>query len=81
MKATAPYIALLALVGFLYLSSKDYEEEVESAEIEQQLRQQAKLEQAAEIEQQLRQQAKLEQAADSLGLTGQDWIDFVNRED
>ena len=65
MKATAPYIALLALVGFLYLSSKDYEAEVESAEIEQQLRQ----------------QAKLEQAADSLGLTGQDWIDFVNRED
>ena len=65
MKATAPYIALLALVGFLYLSSKDYEEEVESAEIEQQLRQ----------------QAKLEQAADSLGLTGQDWMDYVNGED
>lgn len=65
MKATAPYIALLALVGFLYLSSKDFEAEQESARIEQQLRQ----------------QAKLEQAADSLGLTGQDWIDFVNRED
>lgn len=65
MKATAPYIALLALVGFLYLSSKDYEAEVESAEIEQQLRQ----------------QAKLEQAADSLGLTGQDWLDYVNGED
>lgn len=65
MKATAPYIALLALVGFLYLSSKDYEAEVESAEIEQQLRQ----------------QAKLEQAADSLGLTGQDWMDYVNGED
>lgn len=65
MKATAPYIALLALVGFLYLSSKDYEEEVESAEIEQQLRQ----------------QAKLEQVADSLGLTGQDWLDYVNGED
>ena len=65
MKATAPYIALLAFVGFLYLSSKDYEAEVESAEIEQQLRQ----------------QAKLEQAADSLGLTGQDWIDIVNREE
>ena len=65
MKATAPYIALLALVGFLYLSSKDYEAEVESAEIEQELRQ----------------QAKLEQAADSLGLTGQDWLDYVNGED
>ena len=65
MKATSPYIALLALVGFLYLSSKDYEAEVESAEIEQQLRQ----------------QAKLEQAADSLGLTGQDWLDYVNGED
>ena len=65
MKATAPYIALLALVGFLYLSSKDYETAKEEAEIEQQLRQ----------------QAKLEQAADSLGLTGQDWLDYVNGED
>lgn len=65
MKATAPYIALLALVGFLYLSSKDFEAEQESARIEQQLRQ----------------QAKLEQAADSLGLTGQDWLDYVNGED
>ncbi len=65
MKATAPYIALLALVGFLYLSSKDFEAEQESARIEQELRQ----------------QAKLEQAADSLGLTGQDWLDYVNGED
>ena len=65
MKATTLYLAVLALVGFLYLSSKDFEAEQESARIEQELRQ----------------QAKLEQAADSLGLTGQDWIDFVNRED
>ena len=65
MKATAPYIALLALVGFLYLSSKDFEAEQDSARIEQELRQ----------------QAKLEQAADSLGLTGQDWLDYVNGED
>lgn len=65
MKATTPYIALLALVGFLYLSSKDFEAEQESARIEQELRQ----------------QAKLEQAADSLGLTGQDWLDYVNGED
>lgn len=65
MKATTLYLAVLALVGFLYLSSKDFEAEQESAEIEQQLRQ----------------QAKLEQTADSLGLTGQDWIDFVNGED
>lgn len=65
MKATAPYIALLALVGFLYLSSKDFEAEQESARIEQELRQ----------------QAKLEQTADSLGLTGQDWLDYVNGED
>lgn len=65
MKAAAPYIAVLALVGFLYLSSKDFEAEQESAEIEQQLRQ----------------QAKLEQTADSLGLTGQDWMDYVNGED
>lgn len=65
MKATTLYLAVLALVGFLYLSSKDYEAEVESARIEQQLRQ----------------QAKLEQTADSLGLTGQDWMDYVNGED
>lgn len=65
MKATAPYIALLALVGFLYLSSKDFEAEQESARIEQELRR----------------QAKLEQTADSLGLTGQDWLDYVNGED
>lgn len=65
MKATTLYLAVLALVGFLYLSSKDFEAEQESAEIEQQLRQ----------------QAKLEQTADSLGLTGQDWMDYVNGED
>lgn len=65
MKATALYLFVLFLIGFLFLSSKDYEAEVESAEIEQQLRQ----------------QAKLEQAADSLGLTGQDWLDYVNGED
>ena len=64
MKATAPYIALLALVGFLYLSSKDFEAEQESARIEQELYR----------------QARLEQVADSLGLTGQDWINFVNEE-
>lgn len=65
MKATTLYLAVLALVGFLYLSSKDFEAEQESARIEQELRQ----------------QAKLEQAADSLGLTGQDWLDYVNGED
>ncbi len=65
MKATTLYLAVLALVGFLYLSSKDFEAEQESARIEQQLRQ----------------QAKLEQTADSLGLTGQDWMDYVNGED
>lgn len=65
MKATALYLFVLFLIGFLFLSSKDYETELEEAEIEQQLRQ----------------QAKLEQAADSLGLTGQDWLDYVNGED
>lgn len=65
MKATTLYLAVLALVGFLYLSSKDFEAEQESARIEQELRQ----------------QAKLEQTADSLGLTGQDWLDYVNGED
>lgn len=65
MKATTLYLVVLALVGFLYLSSKDFEAEQESARIEQELRQ----------------QAKLEQTADSLGLTGQDWMDYVNGED
>ena len=64
MKATTLYLAVLALVGFLYLSSKDFEAEQESARIEQELYR----------------QARLEQVADSLGLTGQDWIDFVNEE-
>lgn len=65
MKATALYLFILFLIGFLFLSSKDYETAKEEAEIEQQLRQ----------------QAKLEQTADSLGLTGQDWMDYVNGED
>lgn len=64
MKATTLYLSVLALVGFLYLSSKDFEEEQESARIEQELYR----------------QARLEQVADSLGLTGQDWINFVNEE-
>ena len=64
MKATTLYLAVLALAGFLYLSSKDFEAEQESARIEQELYR----------------QARLEQVADSLGLTGQDWIDFVNEE-
>lgn len=64
MKATTLYLAVLALVGFLYLSSKDFEAEQESARIEQELYR----------------QARLEQVADSLGLTGQDWINFVNED-
>ena len=64
MKATTLYLVVLALVGFFYLSSKDFEEEQESARIEQELYR----------------QARLEQVADSLGLTGQDWINFVNEE-
>ena len=64
MKATTLYLAVLALAGFLYLSSKDFEAEQESARIEQELYR----------------QARLEQVADSLGLTGQDWINFVNEE-
>ena len=43
MKATALYLFILFLIGFLFLSSKDYETAKEEAEIEQQLRQQAKL--------------------------------------
>ena len=64
MKATTLYLAVLALVGFFYLSSKDFEEEQESVRIEQELYR----------------QARLEHVADSLGLTGQDWINFVNEE-
>lgn len=65
MKATALYLFVLFLIGFLFLSSKDYETELEEAKIEKELLQ----------------KAKLEQAADSLGLTGQDWMDYVNGED
>lgn len=65
MKPASLYLSLFALAGFLYLSDRDFEAEKE----------------AARVEQRLYRQAKLEQAADSLGLTGQDWIDFVNREE
>lgn len=65
MKATALYLFVLFLIGFLFLSSKDYETELEEAKIEKELLQ----------------KAKLEQTADSLGLTGQDWLDYVNGED
>lgn len=65
MKPASLYLSLFALAGFLYLSDRDYEAEKE----------------AARVERQLYRQAKLEQAADSLGLTGQDWINFVNREE
>lgn len=65
MKATALYLFVLFMIGFLFLSSKDYETELEEAKIEKELLQ----------------KAKLEQTADSLGLTGQDWLDYVNGED
>ena len=65
MKATALYLFVLFLIGFLFLSSKDYETELEEVKIEKELFQ----------------KAKLEQTADSLGLTGQDWMDYVNGED
>ena len=62
MKASTFLIFLLALAGYLYLSSSDYESERE----------------AAATEQALLRQAHVEQTADSLGLTGQDWINYVN---
>lgn len=58
-------LAIASLAGFLYLSSKDYEMALQDAEIERELRQ----------------EAELVRAADSLGLEGQAWLDFVNRED
>lgn len=58
-------LALLSLAGYLYLSSVDYEMAREDAQVENRLRQ----------------EAELVRAADSLGLEGQAWLDFVNRED
>lgn len=65
MKTSTFYLLLLALAGYFYLSSEDYKQELE----------------AAETEQALLRQARLEQTAGSLGLSGQDWLDFVNEED
>lgn len=58
-------LSLFALAGYLYLSSVDYEMACEDAQVEYRLRQ----------------EAELVRAADSLGLEGQAWLDFVNRED
>lgn len=65
MKASTLCLGILAVAGFLYLSCKDFEAELESAEIERQL---------------LR-EAERVRVADSLGLAGRDWLDFVNMED
>ena len=62
MKALFPYALIAALVLFLAASHNEYEQEVEEERIEQQLQ----MERIAEAH------------ADSLGLTGQDRINFIN---
>ena len=62
MKALLPYFVIAALVMFLVASHNEYEQEVEEERIEQQLQ----MERIAEAH------------ADSLGLTGQDRINFIN---
>ena len=58
-------IAILAVAGFLFLSRWEYEMEVEES--------------AATEE--LMETRRLAEAADSLGLTGEDWVEYVNGED
>lgn len=62
MKTTTYYIALLIVALILIDSNDEYKQEVEEHRIEQDL----KREETAEAH------------ADSLGLTGQDRIDFIN---
>lgn len=62
MKALFPYVLIATLVMFLVASHNEYEQEVEDERIEQQLQK----ERIAEAH------------ADSLRLTGQDRINFIN---
>ena len=65
-KRTAVVVAALAaLAGYLYLSGQDYEMMLEDQRIGSEMMR----------------VARMEQTADSLGLDGQDWLDFVNGED
>lgn len=62
MKAITYYIGLFIVVMILIASNTEYKQEVEEHRIEHEL----KIEEKAEAH------------ADSLGLTGQDRIDFIN---
>ncbi len=62
MKAITYYIGLFIVVMILIASNTEYKQEVEEHQIEHEL----KIEEKAEAH------------ADSLGLTGQDRIDFIN---
>lgn len=65
MKASTLCIGLIALAGFLYLSRVDYEMALEEAEAQRAIMQ----------------EAERARAADSLGLAGQEWLDFVDMGD
>lgn len=58
-------LILLAVAGFLYMSRMEYDMAVEEAAVEEEVRR----------------SFDLAMTADSLGLEGQAWLDFVNRED
>lgn len=58
-------LTTIAVTGFIYLSRVEYEMEAEEA--------------AATEE--LMESQRLAEAADSLGLTGEDWVEYVNGED
>lgn len=62
MKTSIPYLLVASLATFLFLSREEYDMEREEARIE--------------YERELEYEAIA--TADSLGLTGQDWCDFVN---
>lgn len=62
MKAITYYIVLIVIAMILIASHNDYKSEVEEDRIENQM----------ELDQ------KAEAHADSLGLTGQDRMDFIN---
>ena len=62
MKAITYYIVLIVIAMILIASNNEYRQEVEEHRIEQELER----------------EAIAEAHADSLGLTGQDRIDFIN---
>ena len=62
---TSIILFVMAMVAFTIVSTADYEMAVEDSAVKEEM--------IRDFE--------LAQAADSLGLTGQEWIDYVNMED